>query len=131
VTWVDLGSAGAPAGASWGTTETEVWAIRDGQLFDRYWDGTSWHGWESLGAPDGVRLTGQPAAAARDADRIDVFAVGDDGSLWHRWWDGTRWVAWERVPTPSGADAVSAAWVGRRLDVYVRAAGSTWYLALI
>jgi hypothetical protein len=71
----------------------EVFAIfPDGTLQDRYWDGTEWHPWESLGG----ELTGQPAASAWSAERIDVFAPGRDGRLWHRWWDGTRWVDWER-----------------------------------
>ncbi|MBI2774133.1 MAG: hypothetical protein HYX56_06545 [Chloroflexi bacterium] len=92
--WQNLGGALAsgPAAAGWGQGETEVWAIHeDGQLYDRYWDGTEWHRWETLDAPSGVRLVGQPAAAARDAARIDVFAAGDDGRLWHRWWDGALW----------------------------------------
>lgn len=134
--WTPLGGALAtgPAAAGWGKDETEVWAIHgDGQLYDRYWDGREWHRWEPLGAPDGVRLIGQPAAAARDADRIDVFAPGDDGRLWRRWWDGTKWVPWEPVPgAPAGVTAVSADWVGGRLDVYaVGADSSLWYIALI
>jgi hypothetical protein len=65
---------------------------------------------------------GQPAAAARDADRIDVFAPGEDGRLWHRWWDGREWVAWQPVAgAPGGVTAVAADWVGGRLDVYVLA----------
>ena len=110
-----------------------MWAIHeDGRLYDRYWDGSSWHQWESLGAPEGVGLHGQPAAAARDADRIDVLALGGDGQLWRRWWDGSRWVEWRPVPgVPEGATAVAADWVGERLDVYVRdASGELWYLAL-
>lgn len=79
-----------------------------------------------------MRLVGQPAAAARDAGRIDVFAPGDDGRLWHRWWDGTAWVPWEPVPgAPGGVTAVSADWAGGRLDVYaVGADRSMWYVAL-
>lgn len=79
-----------------------------------------------------MRLVGQPAAAARDADRIDVLAVGDDGKLWHRWWDGARWVPWQEVAgAQRGVTAVAADWVGDRLDVYTRAAdGSLWYVAL-
>lgn len=131
--FADLGGAPAsgPAAAGWGSFETEVWAIREGKLFDRYWDGSAWHQWESLGAPEGVALVGQPAAAARDADRIDVLAPGGDGKLWHRWWDGSRWVPWREVAgAPEGVDAVSADWVGGRLDVYVRARGSIFYVAL-
>lgn len=81
--------------------------------------------------PDGVRLVGQPAAAARGADRIDVMAFGSDGSLWHRYWDGNGWVPWRRIDGAPAGDAVSCAWVAGRLDVYVRATGGElWYRAL-
>ena len=71
-----------------------VHRVRDGQLWNRYWDGVSWHDWETLGG----ELTGTPAASSWAADRIDVWAPGLDGTIWHRWWDGTRWVEWERLP---------------------------------
>lgn len=125
--------ASGPAAAGWGSEETEVFAIHgDGKLWDRYWDGASWHQWETLGSPDGVRLVGQPGAAARDAGHIDVLAIGSDGALWHRWWDGTRWVEWRIVPgAPPGATAVAADWVSSRLDVYVRdGEGELWYVSL-
>lgn len=100
-------------------------------MYDRYWDGQGWHGWEPLGAPERMTLVGQPAAAARGADRIDVMAFGSDGSLWHRWWDGKRWVPWQRVEGAPPGDAVSCSWVGDRLDVYVRGdSGVLWYRAL-
>lgn len=118
--------ASAPAAASWGDYEVQVFAIHaDGELWNRYWDGTEWHPWESLGGS----FSGQPAAAARDADRIDVFAVGTDGGLRHRYWDGRRWVDWHRVEgAPEGASAVGCAWSGGRLDVFVTARdGSLFY----
>ena len=72
----------------------EVFALMPGgQLWNRYWDGTSWHDWESLGG----ELEGQPAASSWGADRLDVFAPGRDGRIWHRWWDGGRWVDWEQL----------------------------------
>jgi len=105
---------------------------RDGRLYDRYWDGSSWHDWKPMDAPPGVRLVGQPAAAARDADRIDVFAPGDDGKVWHTWWNGTRWQAWQPVEgAPAGAGALAADWVGGRLDLYARDRdGALWYAAI-
>ncbi len=129
--WISLGGrlASSPAVASWGDGgECELFAIHDdGELRDRYWDGSRWHDWESLGAG----FTGQPAAAARDADRIDVLAFGIDGRLRHRWWDGTRWVDWEVVADAPSGDAVSCVWSGARLDVFVAKRGAElWYRAL-
>ncbi|MFI5199002.1 MAG: hypothetical protein ACHQXL_01350 [Candidatus Limnocylindrales bacterium] len=84
----------APAVAGWDEELMEIFAIfPDGQLWDRYWDGTTWHTWESL---EGDLLPGStPAAAAAGAGRLDVLALGRDGRTWHRWWDGTRWVPWQ------------------------------------
>ncbi len=85
----------APTATAWGVDQLQVFAIfPDGALWNRYWDGLSWHPWESLGG----ELTADPAASSSSADRIDVFARGRDGRVWHRWWNGTRWVDWERLP---------------------------------
>jgi hypothetical protein len=74
--------------------QMEVFAIfDDGQLWDRYWDGSEWHGWETLHG----ELVGQPSASSWGADRLDVFAPGRDGRTWHRYWDGIRWVPWEQM----------------------------------
>lgn len=130
MSWTSLGSAASgAAAASWGSEETEIFAIQpDGELWNRYWDGESWHPWESLGGS----FMGQPAASARDADRIDVFAVSTHGSLQHRWWDGKEWVPWETVSgAPRGGEAVTCTWVGERLDVFVWGADrEVWYSAL-
>ena len=129
--WISLGGtlASSAAVASWGDGgECEVFAIHDGgELRDRYWDGGHWHAWEPLGNG----FVGQPAAAARGPDRIDVLAFGTDGRLRHRWWDGTRWVDWEIVADAPRGDAVSCTWSGDRLDVFVTERGrALWYRAL-
>lgn len=92
----DLGGclASVPAVAAWGEEPMEVFAIfDDGQLWDRYWDGSSWHAWESLGGE--LELGSTPAATADGPDRLDVIALGRDGRTWQRWWDGSRWVPWQ------------------------------------
>lgn len=104
------------AAASWGDFEVQVFAIQNGQLLNRYWDGESWHKWESLGGD----FTGQPAASARDADRIDVFAIGTDGVLRHRYWNGKEWIPWSDVEgAPRDAKGATCSWVGKRLDLFV------------
>lgn len=86
--------ASGPAVTAWAVGEMEVFAIfDDGELWDRYFDGSSWHPWESLGGA----LTGQPAASSWGPDRLDVFAPGRDGRTWHRWWNGSHWVDWEQL----------------------------------
>ena len=96
MTWSSLGGdlVSAPAVTSWAENEMEVFAIHaDGALWNRYWDGISWHEWESLGGD----LTGDPAASSSGANRLDVYAPGRNGRVWHRWWDGERWVEWEQL----------------------------------
>ncbi len=87
--------ASRPAVTAWAVDQMQVFAVfPDGELWNRYWDGASWHDWESLGG----ELAGDPAASSSGPDRIDVLAPGRDGGIWHRWWDGTRWVDWEQLP---------------------------------
>lgn len=129
--WTSLGGdlQGGAAVASWGTFESEIFAVlADGQVWYRYWDGEAWHDWKPMGGS----FTGTPAAAARDADRIDVFAIGTDGTLQQRWWDGHEWVPWREVSgAPRPARAVSCSWIGVELRVLVvDASGSVWLCAL-
>jgi hypothetical protein len=44
----------------------------------RWWDGSNWGGWESLG---GVLHT-IPAAVSWGKNRIDLFSEGSDSALW-------------------------------------------------
>jgi hypothetical protein len=95
---LDLGGrlASLPAVTAWGDEPMEVFAIfDDGQLWDRYWDGTTWHPWESLGGE--LALGSTPAAGAIGPDRLDVLALGRDGRTWQRWWDGRQWVPWQAI----------------------------------
>jgi len=128
---IPLGGAldGGVAVASWGTFESEIFAIHDdGQVWNRYWDGASWHAWEPMGGA----FSGTPAASARDADRIDVLAIGRDGILRRRWWDGSQWVPWrEIVGAPGEAVAVSCSWIGDELRMFVVGPGrAVTYLVL-
>jgi hypothetical protein len=92
----DLGGqlASVPAVTTWAEEPMEVFAtFDDGRLWDRYWDGSNWHPWESL---DGELQPGStPAAAAAGPDRLDLIALGRDGRTRRRWWDGRRWVPWQ------------------------------------
>lgn len=95
----DLGGtlASAPTVVAWAVDQAEVFGIfPDGGLWNRYWDGASWHPWESLGGElDPAHV---PACSSWGAERLDVFARGRDGMTWHRCWDGAQWVDWERLP---------------------------------
>jgi hypothetical protein len=51
-------------------------------MWHRWWDGSSWGGWESLG---GIILSG-PDCVAWGENRLDCFAPGTDNAMYHRWW---------------------------------------------
>ena len=86
--------ASLPAVTAWGDEPMEVFAIfDDGALWDRYWDGTTWHPWETLGGD--LEPGSTPAATSNGPDRLDVLARGRDGRTWRRWWNGSEWVPWQ------------------------------------
>ncbi len=79
---------------SWGPNRIDLFAVgTDHALWHKWWDGTRWGGWESLG---GV-LQSDVAAVSWDRNRIDVFGIGTDHALRHKWWDGRRWRGWESL----------------------------------
>jgi hypothetical protein len=67
---------------------------RDGNLWERYWDGAGWS-WNDTG----LQVDGEPLIIARgntgspDAGdlRVNLFVRGLDGTLWERYWDGASW----------------------------------------
>ena len=66
----------APTVVSWGPNRLDVFAQgTDDALWHRWWDGTRWGGWESLGGS----IVGQPEAVCWGPNRIDVFALGPGG----------------------------------------------------
>ena len=106
-----------PAVASGSTNRLDVVATGlDSALWHRWWNGTSWAAWESLGG----LLNSRPSAVA-SATRVDVFGRGADGALWQRMWDGTSWHAWEFVggALEVGTGPGSSTWSAQRIDVFV------------
>ena len=109
--------ASSPAICSRTDTTFDVFAVgADKALWHRYYDGKSWHTWESLG---GI-ITSSPAAVTRGGV-IYIFARGNDGALWQISWTGTAWTKWQSIggkllsgtsPTVCVGDATS-------LDVFV------------
>jgi hypothetical protein len=87
-----FGAGRGLAACSWGQERV----FPDRALWNRYWDDSSWHPWESLGGS--LDPSSVPAAASWGPDGLSVITRGTDGATWHRWWDGSRWVAWERLP---------------------------------
>jgi pSer/pThr/pTyr-binding forkhead associated (FHA) protein len=94
---LELQLQSAPAVISWiaGSDRYDVFAVGPGRaLWHKYWDGTSWSGWENLG---GV-LTSAPVAVTRLAGTLDVFATGTDSAVWHLGYSGGTWASsWDSL----------------------------------
>jgi hypothetical protein len=103
--WSDHGQPGsvglaqnqAPAIIAWQqgvTTRLNLFARQaDGQLIERWWDGSQWN-WSTHGFPPGTTIGSTPAMIAwlqAGVVRINVFAQGGNGRLVERWWDGNQW----------------------------------------
>jgi hypothetical protein len=95
--WEGLGGilTSDPAGVSWGPPDRRVGPrpapridlfVRgnDNGLWHKWFDTSSWSGWEALGGTIGTMLSG-PAVSATEVGDLEVFWLGTDlaSSLWH------------------------------------------------
>jgi hypothetical protein len=78
----------------------------DGYLFYRYFDGSAWQGWISLGKPLSVAgVGGDPAVInypTPDGPYQNVFVTGSDSGLYYTWFDGSSWQGWVNLGHPAG-----------------------------
>jgi hypothetical protein len=65
----------------------------DGALWWKYWNGTSWAGWQSLGG----KLTSSPAATSPANGVIDVVVRGGDNGLWENSNYSGSWSGWTSI----------------------------------
>ena len=121
-----LASGTGPAVSSWSAGRLDVFVEgTDGALWHKWWTGTSWSGWESLGG----KLTSSPAATSQGSGLIDVFARGTGGALWYKDWNGAAWSSWHslggQIPTGTAPAAYSSG--TGHLDVFVEGTGGALY----
>ena len=130
ITWGTYGGMGANgrAGKTWaarslpgprwhrgGHNRLDVFAEgTDGKLKHKWWDGSKWHDWQTLGGT----FKGMPAAVSWGPDRIDIFVRGMDDHLGHLWWNGNSWQGWEDLGGPITSAPAVASWGANRLDVF-------------
>lgn len=117
---------GSPSAVSWSANRLDAFALGfDGNLWHRWWNGSSWGGPENLG---GGKLINSPSAASWAANRLDVFAVGSDGDLYHAWWDGSNWGGPENLSGGNLINSPSAvSWAANRLDIFAVASDGNLY----
>jgi hypothetical protein len=121
-----LAPSTGPAVSSWSAGRLDVFVEgTDGALWHKWWTGTSWSGWESLGG----KLTSSPAATSQGSGLIDVFVRGTDGALWYKDWNGAAWSSWHslggQIPTGTAPAAYSSG--AGHLDVFVEGTGGALY----
>jgi peroxiredoxin len=116
-----------PAACSWGPGRLDVFVQgTDGALWHKWYTGTSWSGWESLGGS----LTSSPAATSPGSGLIDVFARGTDNGLWYKDWNGAAWSSWHSLggQLPAGTGPAACSWGSGRLDVFTQGTdGALWH----
>ncbi len=122
-----------------------------GDLILKWWDGTRWTEFASVGLPEvqydlypavnvAAPLAGPPAACSSGPERVDIFVRGPGGDLLHKWWDGKDWSTFESLGMPTTRDAEShpipftgavtaCTWGVDRLDVFARALDGNIYHA--
>ncbi len=127
----------APSVAAWSANRLDVFAIGlDGNLYHRWWDGSTWSGPQNLG---GTILINSPSVVSWAAGRLDVFSVGSDGNLYHHYQESDVWHGPENL---GGGGALTnspsaVAWSANRLDIFAVGSngalihffwnGSHWY----
>lgn len=135
--WEDWGTLGQPSTARllgpvtavcWSGSRYGVYALGDdGNVWQKWW-ATSWSGWDSIGAPEGVSLVSLASVCMDDRIYV-VAAVGSDKNLWvrrykHGWYD------WEKIGAPASglAGAVTAGYDGNAYTYYALGEDGVLYM---
>jgi hypothetical protein len=101
----------------------------DSHLWHKYWNGSSWVGWEDLGG----YVAAEPGAVSWATNpRIDVFYPGARFHMMHKWWDGGTWSSEEALGGVLTSGVGVSSWAKGRLDTFVAGTDSAlwhkWYV---
>jgi hypothetical protein len=117
----------SPAAASWGPSRLDVFWRGDGDngaLYGKSWNGSAWSGLVTLGGT----TSSVPAVIAPAANRLEVYARGDDNFTWYRRWNGTAWSSWTYLAGKSYTGPAASPRRGTAIvDVFVRATDNAIY----
>jgi len=76
--------------SSWGANRLDIWGrATDGSYAHKWWDGSSWKGWENLGGA-GVISSGV-GAVGFGGNRIDALGRNSSNQVVDLWWNGSKW----------------------------------------
>jgi hypothetical protein len=114
-----------PVSANAAGPRVDVFAIEAGSVMHRFYDRTTWSGWENLGGT--VNPGAGVAAVSWGTNRIDIFVRGTDNALWHKSWNGSSWSGWESLGGTLYGDPGVVSQHPGHLDVYAVGSGGTVY----
>ena len=104
------------AAAAWDLNRLDTFVVgSDGALYHKWWDGSSWSGWEYQGG----YCISAPAAVSWAPNRIDTFVIGTDHAMYHKWWDGSSWSGYENLGGYCLNGVAVASWAPNGLDTFV------------
>jgi hypothetical protein len=96
----------------------------DNYLYAKYWDGTAWHGWSSLGS--GVA---SDPAVIQNGTTLDVFVRGTDNQIYGRYFDpNSGWSGFASMSPVTMQGNPRAVWFGSRLYVFALSSGRVPYV---
>ncbi|HYO73145.1 MAG TPA: SH3 domain-containing protein, partial [Archangium sp.] len=85
------GATSDPSVVTWGTGRLDVFVRgADNALWHKWYDGSAWYAWQSLGGT----LSSGPDAASWGAGRLDVFARDTSNNVVQKYYSGSAWSAW-------------------------------------
>lgn len=91
----------------------------------------AWSGWlAQTSPPPGLATGSNPAVAAWQPGRLDLFVEGGDANLWHRWSTdgGSTWSGWESLGGVLAAGPAAVSWAPNRIDTFVKGSdGQLWH----
>jgi hypothetical protein len=111
----------------------------DGGVYTAAWDqnveNAQWRGWWRIG-----NVTAKPGAAvaavARDPNKLDIFAAGNDGKTYTAAWDqfvaGAQWRGWWNILTgaiPPGGTVSAVSRDPNKLDIFIVSTDGAIYAA--
>ncbi|HSX17560.1 MAG TPA: CHAP domain-containing protein [Patescibacteria group bacterium] len=85
----------------------------DGQIYNQYWNGTSWTGYSSIGG----NMASDPAVII-NGGALNVFARGADGQIYTKYNDGTNWTGWSSMGTQTMKGNPRVVQYGTETDVF-------------
>jgi hypothetical protein len=109
-----------PDVSSWGANRLDVFGrASDGSYRHKWWGGSTWSGWETLGSP-GMIVSGVGSVGI-SGNRVDAVGRTSTNSVVDMWWNGSAWLTENFGGNITGDPDFSSA-NGANYDIWARGA---------